>query len=148
MLALKERDLSYFGGRKVAIDARLEELRQLCWHCINVLSLAIAQHVIVPVHDRRALRRRSHSHRQGWRVNKVCACVCSCLHVCLVQLLRSLLCCGFLAPNLTCVRKRSHLQGMFYRTIRLIEKGLKPVFVFDGKPPTLKSGEVVFASVD
>jgi flap endonuclease-1 len=36
----------------------------------------------------------------------------------------------------------SHLQGMFYRTIRLISNGIKPVYVFDGKPPTLKSGEL------
>jgi len=34
----------------------------------------------------------------------------------------------------------SHLSGFFYRTIRLIENGLKPVFVFDGKPPQMKSG--------
>eukprot|EP00002_Diphylleia_rotans_P035074 TRINITY_DN7607_c0_g1_i1.p1 TRINITY_DN7607_c0_g1~~TRINITY_DN7607_c0_g1_i1.p1 ORF type:complete len:381 (-),score=93.03 TRINITY_DN7607_c0_g1_i1:317-1459(-) len=36
----------------------------------------------------------------------------------------------------------SHLNGMFYRTIRLVEHGLKPVYVFDGKPPVLKSGEL------
>lgn len=36
----------------------------------------------------------------------------------------------------------SHLQGMFSRTIRIMENGLKPVYVFDGKPPTLKSGEL------
>ncbi|CAG8539031.1 4445_t:CDS:10 [Paraglomus occultum] len=36
----------------------------------------------------------------------------------------------------------SHLMGMFYRTIRMVENGIKPVYVFDGKPPTLKSGEL------
>lgn len=36
----------------------------------------------------------------------------------------------------------SHLLGTFYRTIRLIENGIKPVYVFDGKPPDLKSGEL------
>ncbi len=36
----------------------------------------------------------------------------------------------------------SHLMGMFYRTIRMLESGIKPVYVFDGKPPQLKSGEV------
>ncbi|OMJ22783.1 Flap endonuclease 1 [Smittium culicis] len=36
----------------------------------------------------------------------------------------------------------SHLVGMFYRTIRIIENGLKPVYVFDGKPPEMKSGEL------
>ena len=36
----------------------------------------------------------------------------------------------------------SHLTGMFYRTIRLMENGIKPVFVFDGKPPTMKGGQL------
>ncbi|THG07382.1 hypothetical protein TEA_016174 [Camellia sinensis var. sinensis] len=36
----------------------------------------------------------------------------------------------------------SHLQGMFTRTIRLLESGLKPVYVFDGKPPDLKKQEL------
>lgn len=36
----------------------------------------------------------------------------------------------------------SHLMGTFYRTIRLIENGIKPVYVFDGKPPQMKSGEL------
>jgi flap endonuclease-1 len=36
----------------------------------------------------------------------------------------------------------SHLMGMFYRTIRLLENGIKPVYVFDGKPPVLKGGEL------
>lgn len=36
----------------------------------------------------------------------------------------------------------SHLNGLFYRTIRLLELGIKPVYVFDGKPPTMKGGEL------
>ncbi|KAJ3611310.1 hypothetical protein NHX12_021326 [Muraenolepis orangiensis] len=36
----------------------------------------------------------------------------------------------------------SHLMGMFYRTIRMLEHGIKPVYVFDGKPPQMKSGEL------
>ncbi|XP_015251773.1 PREDICTED: flap endonuclease 1 [Cyprinodon variegatus] len=36
----------------------------------------------------------------------------------------------------------SHLMGMFYRTIRMLENGIKPVYVFDGKPPQLKSAEL------
>ncbi|KAK9064279.1 hypothetical protein SSX86_015659 [Deinandra increscens subsp. villosa] len=36
----------------------------------------------------------------------------------------------------------SHLQGMFNRTIRLLESGLKPVYVFDGAPPDLKKQEL------
>ncbi|KAL3419717.1 DNA-repair protein rad2 [Phlyctema vagabunda] len=36
----------------------------------------------------------------------------------------------------------SHLMGMFYRTIRIVENGIKPVYVFDGAPPKLKSGEL------
>jgi len=36
-------------------------------------------------------------------------------------------------------RVTSHLTGLFYRTINLLEQDVKPVFVFDGKPPELKS---------
>lgn len=36
----------------------------------------------------------------------------------------------------------SHLMGTFYRTIRLLENGIKPLYVFDGKPPDMKSGEL------
>ncbi|CAL7938634.1 unnamed protein product [Xylocopa violacea] len=36
----------------------------------------------------------------------------------------------------------SHLMGIFYRTIRLVEQGIKPVYVFDGKPPNLKGDEL------
>jgi flap endonuclease-1 len=36
----------------------------------------------------------------------------------------------------------SHLSGLFYRTINLIEIGIKPVYVFDGKPPSLKQREI------
>jgi flap endonuclease-1 len=32
----------------------------------------------------------------------------------------------------------SHLSGLLYRTSNLVEVGIKPVFVFDGKPPELK----------
>ena len=35
-------------------------------------------------------------------------------------------------------RVTSHLSGLFYRTIRMVEKGVRPVYVFDGKPPELK----------
>lgn len=35
-------------------------------------------------------------------------------------------------------RTTSHLSGLFYRTINLFEKGIKPIYVFDGKPPELK----------
>ncbi|KAL4894236.1 flap endonuclease 1 [Aspergillus ambiguus] len=36
----------------------------------------------------------------------------------------------------------SHLMGMFYRTLRMVDNGIKPLFVFDGAPPKLKSGEL------
>ncbi len=36
----------------------------------------------------------------------------------------------------------SHLQGIFYRTIRMMENGVKPCYVFDGKPPKMKSEEL------
>lgn len=32
----------------------------------------------------------------------------------------------------------SHLQGFFYRMINLLEAGIVPYCVFDGKPPDLK----------
>lgn len=35
-------------------------------------------------------------------------------------------------------RVTSHLSGLFYRTSRLLEAGIRPVFVFDGKPPEFK----------
>lgn len=36
----------------------------------------------------------------------------------------------------------SHLQGMLTRTARMLEAGIKPVYVFDGKPPQMKGGEL------
>ena len=36
----------------------------------------------------------------------------------------------------------SHLNGLFYRTINFMEHGIKPVYVFDGKPPELKAKEI------
>lgn len=41
----------------------------------------------------------------------------------------------------------SHLMGFFYRTIRIVENGIKPAYVFDGKPPELKAGVVSSFSV-
>ncbi|MEM1597232.1 MAG: flap endonuclease-1 [Pyrobaculum sp.] len=35
-------------------------------------------------------------------------------------------------------RVTSHISGLFYRTINLLEAGIKPVYVFDGKPPEFK----------
>lgn len=32
-----------------------------------------------------------------------------------------------------------HLVGMFHRTIQFLENGVKPIWVFDGKPPDLKN---------
>ncbi len=37
-------------------------------------------------------------------------------------------------------RVTSHLSGLLYRTANLIEAGIEPSFVFDGKPNELKSG--------
>lgn len=36
----------------------------------------------------------------------------------------------------------SHLSGLFYRTVNFLEKGIKPVYVFDGTPPELKAKEI------
>jgi flap endonuclease-1 len=35
-------------------------------------------------------------------------------------------------------RITSHLSGLLYRTANLVEAGIRPVYVFDGKPPQLK----------
>lgn len=39
-------------------------------------------------------------------------------------------------------RITSHLSGLIYRTTHLIEAGIKPVFVFDGKPSDLKAAVI------
>lgn len=36
----------------------------------------------------------------------------------------------------------SHLSGLFYRNINLITEGIKPIYVFDGKPSELKAEEI------
>ena len=44
-----------------------------------------------------------------------------------------------------CIRDRrvtSHLTGLFYRNINFLSLGIKPVYVFDGKPPSMKSAEI------
>jgi hypothetical protein len=38
-------------------------------------------------------------------------------------------------------------MGLFYRTIRIVENGIKPAYIFDGKPPELKSGVVSLGHV-
>ncbi|MDI6904720.1 MAG: flap endonuclease-1 [Candidatus Bathyarchaeia archaeon] len=39
-------------------------------------------------------------------------------------------------------RITSHLSGLLYRTSNLVEMGIKPIYVFDGVPPTLKEVEI------
>jgi flap endonuclease-1 len=39
-------------------------------------------------------------------------------------------------------RITSHLSGLLYRTSNLVELGIKPIYVFDGVPPTLKEAEI------
>lgn len=36
----------------------------------------------------------------------------------------------------------SHIQGFFNRAANLLENGIKPIYVFDGKPPVLKYSEL------
>jgi len=36
----------------------------------------------------------------------------------------------------------SHISGLFYRNINFLSLGIKPIYVFDGKPPSLKSAEI------
>jgi flap endonuclease-1 len=51
-------------------------------------------------------------------------------------------------PDGTPLRNRrgevtSHLSGLFFRCCNLLRIGIKPAFVFDGKPPELKKAEIV-----
>ncbi len=39
-------------------------------------------------------------------------------------------------------RVTSHITGLFYRNVNFLSLGIKPVYVFDGKPPSLKSAEI------
>jgi len=39
-------------------------------------------------------------------------------------------------------RVTSHISGLFYRNVNLLELGIKLVYVFDGKPPELKAEEI------
>jgi len=39
-------------------------------------------------------------------------------------------------------RVTSHISGLFYRNINLLELGIKLVYVFDGRPPELKMEEI------
>ncbi|MEA3199963.1 MAG: flap endonuclease [Thermoplasmata archaeon] len=39
-------------------------------------------------------------------------------------------------------RITSHLSGLLYRTANLAESGIRPVYVFDGKPPELKRATI------
>ena len=39
-------------------------------------------------------------------------------------------------------RVTSHISGLFYRNVNLLELGMKLVYVFDGKPPELKMEEI------
>jgi flap endonuclease-1 len=39
-------------------------------------------------------------------------------------------------------RITSHLMGVFYRTTSLLQEGVLPVWVFDGKPPERKAGTI------
>ena len=39
-------------------------------------------------------------------------------------------------------RVTSHLTGLLYRNINFLSMGIKPIYVFDGKPPSLKTAEI------
>ena len=39
-------------------------------------------------------------------------------------------------------RVTSHLTGLLYRNVNFLSMGIKPVYVFDGKPPSLKTAEI------
>ena len=39
-------------------------------------------------------------------------------------------------------RVTSHISGLFYRNVNFLSIGIKPVYVFDGRPPSLKYAEI------
>ena len=39
-------------------------------------------------------------------------------------------------------RVTSHLSGLLYRNVNFLSLGIRPVYVFDGKPPSLKAAEI------
>ncbi|MDD1719675.1 MAG: flap endonuclease-1 [Methanoregulaceae archaeon] len=39
-------------------------------------------------------------------------------------------------------RITSHLSGILFRNVNFLEKGIRPVYVFDGKPPDLKKATI------
>jgi flap endonuclease-1 len=39
-------------------------------------------------------------------------------------------------------RVTSHLSGLFYRNVNFLSLGIKPIYIFDGKPPSLKAAEI------
>jgi len=40
-------------------------------------------------------------------------------------------------------RVTSHLSGLFFRTVNFIEKGIRPVYIFDGPPPAFKTATIL-----
>lgn len=81
----------------------------------------------------------------GWRNYKV-----KHLNSDTFQLIRQITSCHLVALGLTTEFEKcqlvivfvSHLMGMFNQTIRMLEHGIKPVYVFDGEPPQLKLAKV------
>ena len=39
-------------------------------------------------------------------------------------------------------RVTSHISGLFFRTLSLLDHGIKPAYVFDGRPPALKKDTI------
>jgi len=39
-------------------------------------------------------------------------------------------------------RITSHLSGLFYRNVNLLSLGIKPIYILDGQPPSLKAAEI------
>ena len=44
-------------------------------------------------------------------------------------------------------RTEAHLIGLFNRTVHMVAAGIRPVYVFDGQQPTLRSGELARLSL-
>ena len=79
----------------------------------------------------------------NWLTVRVCVCVWCCVEECRSPIL--CMCMTHIVFSLSLSLSTITLlpaAGMFNRTIKLLAAGVKPVYVFDGKPPDMKGGEL------
>ncbi|EMS54609.1 Flap endonuclease 1-B [Triticum urartu] len=128
--AAVQRRVEDYRGRVIAIDASLSIYQFLFGDAILPLRGMVLLHA--------CCRWAIDCAWAGWFTWEHCAChdACQKLEHMPTQFSSGLFCVG-----------GSHLQGMLNRTVRLLEAGIKPVFVFDGEPPDLKKKELAKRSL-